>query len=63
MTYFIILAIALVLAYFGLAAYQSLQHNRAADENSAENGEWDCPECGFHVQMGQTCIYCGAHQP
>jgi len=19
---------------------------------------WQCPDCGFHVQAGDTCIYC-----
>ena len=22
--------------------------------------EWDCHECGFHVQVGDVCIYCDA---
>ena len=22
--------------------------------------EWDCNECGFHVQAGDVCIYCNA---
>ncbi|HIB74229.1 MAG TPA: hypothetical protein EYM74_04020 [Candidatus Marinimicrobia bacterium] len=21
--------------------------------------EWNCPECGFLVQAGDECIYCG----
>ena len=21
--------------------------------------EWNCPECGFLVQLGERCIYCG----
>ena len=21
--------------------------------------EWNCPECGFLVQVGERCIYCG----
>ncbi|MEC9274100.1 MAG: hypothetical protein VX680_05370 [Candidatus Neomarinimicrobiota bacterium] len=21
--------------------------------------EWNCPECGFLVQVGSKCIYCG----
>jgi len=21
--------------------------------------EWNCPECGFLVQVGDKCIYCG----
>ena len=22
--------------------------------------EWDCHECGFHVLVGDVCIYCDA---
>ena len=22
--------------------------------------EWNCHECGFHVQAGNNCIYCNA---
>ncbi|MDG2366895.1 MAG: hypothetical protein P8M58_04955 [Candidatus Marinimicrobia bacterium] len=22
--------------------------------------EWDCHECGYHVQVGNICIYCNA---
>lgn len=25
--------------------------------------EWDCPECGFHVQMGDSCTYCYEQKP
>ena len=33
-----------------------------SDENKTYENldieEWDCPECGFHVQVGDVCIYC-----
>lgn len=29
------------------------------EENGDDLTEWDCPRCGFHVQMGTQCIYCG----
>jgi len=25
--------------------------------------EWICPTCGFQVQMGTECIYCGEKKP
>ena len=25
--------------------------------------EWDCPECGFHIQAGNKCIYCDFPKP
>jgi hypothetical protein len=38
-----------------------------ARSNDSENfyrdldiDEWDCHECGFHVQVGNICIYCNA---
>tara|TARA_B110000240_G_scaffold91992_1_gene104535 strand:+ start:2353 stop:2577 length:225 start_codon:yes stop_codon:yes gene_type:complete len=38
-----------------------------ARSNSPENfysdlevEEWNCHECGFHVQAGNNCIYCNA---
>jgi len=37
----------------------------ASNGNSAENNitwemeSWVCPECGFNVQGGNKCIYCG----
>ncbi len=35
--------------------------NRAEDAyDDLETDEWDCPGCGFHVQAGDKCIYCGA---
>ena len=24
--------------------------------------EWKCPECGFLIQVGDKCIYCGYNQ-
>jgi len=25
--------------------------------------EWDCPECGFHIQLGDSCTYCYTQKP
>mgnify|MGYP007063376357 FL=1 len=38
---------------------------RAHNNNTYENlnlEEWDCPTCGFHVQAGNTCIYCNENK-
>ncbi|MEE9162392.1 MAG: hypothetical protein V3U35_05410 [Candidatus Neomarinimicrobiota bacterium] len=56
-------AIILVLAYLFIVGYQSYLHNRDEPEVEEWDEEWDCPDCGFHVQAGPTCIYCGASMP
>ena len=33
------------------------------NENSDDLEEWDCPSCGFRVQLGKECIYCGEKKP
>ncbi|MEE9166211.1 MAG: hypothetical protein V3U24_01910 [Candidatus Neomarinimicrobiota bacterium] len=41
-----------------------LKHpSEEAGENEADLSEWICPTCGFHVQMGTECIYCGEKKP
>lgn len=37
--------------------------NRKEDTYSdLDTEEWDCPECGFKVQVGSECIYCGTEK-
>jgi len=39
---------------------------REPDENELKESdleEWNCPSCGFTVQMGTECIYCGEKKP
>lgn len=39
-------------------------HNKKSDTyTNLEIEEWDCPECGFHVQVGTKCIYCDSEKP
>ncbi|MFQ6676167.1 MAG: hypothetical protein ACE5LH_07455 [Fidelibacterota bacterium] len=42
-----------------------LRRTRETGEEEEEDDltEWDCPRCGFHVQMGMECIYCGERRP
>ena len=60
---FLLLGLFLILAYFVLAAYRSYQRNRLEPEDESWDEEWDCPECGFHVQAGTSCVYCGTSRP
>ncbi|MBL7011107.1 MAG: hypothetical protein ISR82_07780 [Candidatus Marinimicrobia bacterium] len=54
--YLIFLIITIFIGFAVLIA----RSNRGEDTyNDLETEEWDCPECGFHVQAGDTCIYCG----
>ncbi len=56
--YFLVIIIIL----FGVVAVLIA---RAHNNNSYENlnlEEWDCPTCGFHVQAGNTCIYCNENK-
>jgi rubrerythrin len=48
-TGFIILGI-LVLLFQG--------RNNISNETKDDLEEWDCPLCGFHIQMGEICTYC-----
>ena len=56
--YFLVIIIIL----FGVVAVLIA---RAHNNNSYENlnlEEWDCPTCVFHVQAGNTCIYCNENK-
>ena len=32
--------------------------NSFKNEDKDDLEEWDCPLCGFHIQMGKICTYC-----
>ena len=64
MNILILVAIIVVLLYFALATARSYQDNREAPDNLDEDMlPWTCPECGFYVQMGTSCIYCQEKKP
>ena len=57
------LLILILILFIGMAVLIA-RSNRAEDTYDAlETDAWDCPECGFHVQAGDTCIYCGEEKP
>ena len=52
--YFLGIIVTLFIVFAFLIARSG---NRKTYEN-LDIDEWDCPECGFHVQAGDVCIYC-----
>ena len=57
------LLIIIIFVFVGVAVLIA-RSNRAEDTyDDLETDAWDCPECGFHVQAGDTCIYCGEEKP
>ena len=57
------IALSVVLASLIRAAVLSYRHNLAEPEEADWEEEWDCPECSFHVQAGEVCVYCGTTRP
>jgi len=42
-----------------LAVFIGKQKNNDDPYQDLSIDEWNCPECGFFVQVGNKCIYCG----
>lgn len=53
--YLLVITIAGVIIFFILIAKNGSSGTIYED---IETDEWDCPECGFHSQLGSVCIYC-----
>lgn len=47
----------------GALAWALKRSPEEVDEREEDLSEWTCPTCGFHVQMGTECIYCGTKKP
>ena len=59
-SYFLII---IIFIFVGMAVLIA-RSNRAEDTYvDLEMNAWNCPECEFHVQAGDTCIYCGEEKP
>ena len=58
-----VIIISMVLIVIMVFPYQnkSISNSDTNDEKLLE--EWYCPECGFHVQLGDTCTYCYEEKP
>lgn len=56
----------LLLSFAAVTVVLLLSKKVRNTEEAADNGdltEWVCPDCGFTVQAGDTCIYCYAKRP
>ena len=58
----------LVCFLFGILAlmvFVVLSKKRQPDfaDQSQDLDAWICPECGFHVQAGNECVYCYTKKP
>ena len=51
----------LLIIIFLLIVFSTKIAKSSYDKDIFENinmDEWICPHCGFHVQVGDHCIYC-----
>jgi len=54
----------LITAFFtGILVFSSMNNKKTDSYAHLETEEWDCPECGFHIQAGSHCIYCDTEKP
>ena len=42
-----------------MVALVSVQRLKEDPYKDLSIDEWNCPECGFLIQVGNSCIYCG----
>ena len=54
------LLIFMITIFIGVAIFIARTNHSKDYYADIETDEWDCPDCGFHVQAGDKCIYCGA---
>ena len=47
----------------GAVLYVTAKNRKEDSYTDLETEEWDCPDCGFHVQAGDKCIYCDTEKP
>jgi len=47
----------------GATLYVTGKNKKEDTYTDLNTEEWDCPECGFYVQVGDKCIYCDTEKP
>ena len=52
----------LITIFIGIAVMIANSNRPEDTYTDLETDEWDCPECGFHVQAGDSCIYCSTRK-
>ena len=57
---FSLLLISIIIIFFIIVAVLvGVQRIKDDPYKDLSLDEWNCPECGFLVQIGEICIYCG----
>lgn len=56
--FWLVIAILIILVV-GTFYWSSRRTAGNSGEQDKDLDEWTCPTCGFRVQMGTECIYCG----
>jgi rubrerythrin len=46
----------------GTTLYVTGKNKKEDTYTDLDTDEWNCPECGFLVQAGDKCIYCGTEK-
>jgi len=60
---YIFLIFLIFSAIMGATLYVTGKNKKEDTYTDLNTEEWDCPECGFHVQVGYKCIYCDTEKP
>tara|TARA_Y100000590_G_scaffold445033_1_gene576569 strand:+ start:3077 stop:3283 length:207 start_codon:yes stop_codon:yes gene_type:complete len=64
MTYVLWLFFFLIILFFSGVFVWTLRGEQEEENGKvSELEEWNCPSCGFTVQLGTECIYCGEKKP
>ena len=54
-----LILIAIIILVIIVVALVSVQRLKEDPYKDLSIDEWNCPECGFLIQVGNSCIYCG----
>ncbi len=60
---YLFLTFLIFTALIGVMVFVTGKNRKEDSYTDLEIEEWDCPECGFHVQAGNYCIYCDTKKP
>lgn len=64
MTYALWVVVTFLLVFVaGAVVWILKQSPEGVEKDDGDLTEWTCPSCGFHVQLGKECIYCGERKP
>ena len=52
--------VVIIFLFIGIVTMIARSNSSEKFYSDLDVEEWDCHECGFHVQVGNICIYCNA---